>query len=236
MEKKYIAYYRVSTERQGRSGLGLEAQKQAVESFVNNPKLITHVYQEVESGTKTDRPELEKAINMAKSTGATLVIAKLDRLSRNALFTLRLRDSGVNFVCADMPEANHLTIGLLSVIAEDEAKRISDRVKGALEVIKKKTDKGQTHVSKSGNRITGLGTNNLTQEGREKGQLTRQTNARNNQNNLRASGYIRALFEQGLNFAQITKKLNENGFVTSRGKEFNPVQTKRLYEMFKDEK
>lgn len=236
MEKKYIAYYRVSTERQGRSGLGLEAQKQAVESFVNNPKLITHVYQEVESGTKSDRPELEKAIKKAKETGATLVIAKLDRLSRNALFTLKLRDSGVNFVCADMPEANHLTIGLLSVIAEDEAKRISDRVKGALGVIKQKTDKGQTHVSKSGNKITGLGTNNLTQEGREKGQLTRQTNARSNQNNLRASGYIRALFEQGLNFAQITKKLNENGFVTSRGKEFNPVQTKRLYEMFKDEK
>lgn len=134
---KFVAYYRVSTDRQGKSGLGLEAQKQAVADFLNggNWELIGE-FTEVESGKHDERPELAKAMQYAKVTGAKLVIAKLDRLSRNAAFLLTLRDSGVNFVCADMPEANALTIGVLAVVAQHEREQISNRTKAALQAAK----------------------------------------------------------------------------------------------------
>src|SRR6476620_7794972 len=98
MNGKYVAYYRVSTERQGRSGLGLAAQRKAVEDFLNGGRWkLLAAFTEVESGKKADRPQLQKALHHAKVTGATVVIAKLDRLSRNAAFLLALKDAGVKF-------------------------------------------------------------------------------------------------------------------------------------------
>src|SRR5262245_47088496 len=118
---KFVAYYRVSTARQGRSGLGLDAQREAVAEYLNGGRhTLLREFREVESGKQNARPELAKALHLCKVTGAMLVIAKLDRLSRNAAFLLTLRDSGVKFVSADMPEANALTVGLLAVIAEHE--------------------------------------------------------------------------------------------------------------------
>jgi DNA invertase Pin-like site-specific DNA recombinase len=136
---KHVAYYRVSTARQGRSGLGLEAQRHAVTEFLNGGdwKIVAELT-EVESGKKADRPQLAKALALCRLHGARLVIAKLDRLSRNAHFLLGLQESGVDFVAADMPNANQLTVGIMAVVAQDEAKRISDRTKAALAAAKKR--------------------------------------------------------------------------------------------------
>jgi DNA invertase Pin-like site-specific DNA recombinase len=131
---KTVAYYRVSTAAQGRSGLGLEAQREAVARFCKGRACeILGEYVEVESGKRNDRPELVKALHHAKVTGATLVVAKMDRLSRNAAFLLTLRDSGAKLIAADNPDVNELTVGILAVIAEEERKAISARTKAALE-------------------------------------------------------------------------------------------------------
>lgn len=134
---RVVAYYRVSTEGQGRSGLGLEAQRHAVHALCDRRgwQVVTE-YTEVESGKRNDRPQLEAALADARRTGAKLVVAKLDRLSRNAEFTLSLRNSGVDFVCADNPDVNRLTIGLLAVINEDERERIAERTRAALQAAK----------------------------------------------------------------------------------------------------
>ena len=132
---RIIGYERVSTARQGASGLGIEAQRQAIDGFVaqRGATLIAR-FTEVESGRNPDRPELGKALHLAKVTGATLVIAKLDRLSRNAAFLLTLRDSGVRFAAVDLPEANDLTVGIMALVAQQEREAISRRTKEALAV------------------------------------------------------------------------------------------------------
>jgi len=131
---KYVAYYRVSSQKQGKSGLGLEAQRQAAKDFAGDD--VVKEFIEVESGKHNDRPQLRKAIAYAKLTRSTLLIAKLDRLSRNLHFISTLMETKVNFVCCDMPTANRLTIHILAAVAEAEAKAISDRTKGALAAAK----------------------------------------------------------------------------------------------------
>lgn len=134
---RVAAYYRVSTEGQGRSGLGLEAQRHAVRTLCEGRDWeIVAEFTEVETGKRNDRPKLHAALDHARLTGAKLVVAKLDRLSRDAAFTLQLRNSGVDFTCADNPDVNRLTIGLLAVINEDERERISERTKAALAAAK----------------------------------------------------------------------------------------------------
>lgn len=134
---KLIAYYRVSTVKQGQSGLGLEAQKTSVTSYSKETnKLIIAEYTEVESGKNNSRVELQKALDHCELTGARLIIAKLDRLSRNVGFISRLQDSGVKFVAADMPEANETMIQFMSVMAQAERKAISQRTKAALQAAK----------------------------------------------------------------------------------------------------
>jgi DNA invertase Pin-like site-specific DNA recombinase len=136
---KFVSYLRVSTARQGRSGLGLEAQRDAVKNYLDGGKwkLLAEIV-EVESGKKNDRPKLKEALHRARVTGATLVVAKLDRLSRNATFLGNLKEANVKFVCCDMPDANELTIGIMAQIAEHERKMISVRTKAALAVAKKR--------------------------------------------------------------------------------------------------
>ena len=137
MISTYVAYYRVSTERQGKSGLGLEAQRAAVEALVqsNGNQLIAE-YTEVESGKHADRPELGKALKRCRLSKAALVIAKLDRLSRDAHFLLGLQKAGVRFVAADMPEANETMVGFMAVMAQHEREMISRRTKEALAAAK----------------------------------------------------------------------------------------------------
>jgi DNA invertase Pin-like site-specific DNA recombinase len=139
---RFVAYYRVSTARQGRSGLGLEAQRTAVRQFLDGGKWkLVGEFTEVESGKKDDRPQLAKALHMAKVTGARLVIAKLDRLSRHAAFLFNLRDAGVKWVAVDMPDANETVVGIMAVLAQDERERISARIKAALAETKKRGTK-----------------------------------------------------------------------------------------------
>lgn len=216
---KYIAYYRVSTQKQGNSGLGLDSQKSSVLRYIKQDDELLATYTDVESGKNNSRPNLLQAIDDCKVSNATLLIAKLDRLSRNAAFIFTLRDTQVKFKCVDMPEANSVTIGIMAVLAQDEREKISQRTKIALEELKKKGVK--------------LGTpENLTQEARSKGTLVRMEKARTNDNNRRATGYIVSLRNNGMTFYAITKKLNEVGFKTSRGKNFHQNQVHILYERY----
>ena len=133
----FVAYYRVSTEKQGRSGLGLEAQQAAVQAHVaGTPGRVVAEFIEVESGRKRDRPQLAAALAAARAHRAVLVIAKLDRLARNVHFVSGLMESGVEFVAADMPTVNRLTVHILAAVAEEEARMISARTKAALAAAK----------------------------------------------------------------------------------------------------
>lgn len=135
---KHVAYYRVSTREQGLKGLGMEAQQESVAKFlatVAGANLIGS-FHEVESGRRNDREELAKALELARKECARLVIARLDRLGRDAVFTLTLQRAGVDFVCCDNPYANKLTIGLLAIMAQNEAEMTSMRTKAALAALK----------------------------------------------------------------------------------------------------
>ena len=213
--RRYFAYYRVSTQKQGSSGLGLEAQRAAAQAFVADPAQLLGEYVEVESGKKNQRPQLLAAIAAARQTGAVLLIAKLDRLSRNAGFIFTLRDAGVEFVCCDMPDANTLTVGLFAVLAQHERETISKRTKEALTA--KKARGAQ------------LGTPaNLTREARQRGAQVRQENARAHLANKQASRVATLLHAQGSNLTQIARELNEAGYRTRRGKAFHLATVSRL--------
>lgn len=134
---KFVGYVRVSTARQGQSGLGLLAQQTAIERYVmSQAGHLLETLTEVESGQTSNRPQLKEALALAKLTGATLVIAKLDRLSRNAAFLLALQDSGVRFIATDMPDANELTVGIMALVAQQERRAISQRTREALQAAK----------------------------------------------------------------------------------------------------
>ncbi|MGO8865799.1 MAG: recombinase family protein [Alphaproteobacteria bacterium] len=128
-----IAYYRVSTERQGASGLGLQAQRKAVADYLASVgATLLEEYTEIESGKRSDRPEIAKALAACRKAKATLVIAKLDRLARNVAFISRLMEAKVDFLAVDFPQANRLTIHILAAVAEHEREMISQRTKAAL--------------------------------------------------------------------------------------------------------
>ena len=130
---KLVPYYRVSTAKQGKSGLGLEGQENTVQLFAEaHGAEILKSYVEIETGKRADRPELAKALSHARRAKATLIIAKLDRLARNVHFLSGLMEAGVKFLACDQPSANDLTIHILAAVAQDEAKRISERTKTAL--------------------------------------------------------------------------------------------------------
>jgi DNA invertase Pin-like site-specific DNA recombinase len=216
---KYVAYYRVSTLRQGASGLGMGAQRTSVETFTRSRGLIVDEYKDVESGKRNDRPELMKAIAMCKTEGAVLLIAKLDRLTRNVAFIFALRDSGVAFVCADMPEANTLTIGVMATMAQHEREVISDRTKKAL------AEKKRLGF------VLGR-PENLTPEAIDEGRRVRQRNARADENNRRAAALANSMRASGQTWTAIANSLNGAGFRTRRGKEFRPVQVQRVVALF----
>lgn len=138
---KFVTYLRVSTNKQGRDGNGIKAQREACKNFLNGGRWeILKEFVEVESGSNDKRPKLEQALELVHKTGATLLVAKLDRLSRSAAFTSRLmqaRTYGIKFVCADMPDANDLTIHIIAAAAEHERRNISERTKAALAAVKK---------------------------------------------------------------------------------------------------
>ena len=209
---KYVAYYRVSTQRQGHSGLGLAAQRESVLNYIH-PDSICEEFREIETGTnKKRRPQLEEALKVCQQQDAILIVAKLDRLSRNVSFLSSLMDSKVKFKAVDMPDANELTIHIMAAMAQHEAKVISGRVKEALKHSKKRLGNPQ----------------NLTNKDRAKGVEVRLHNARSNPNNVRAKAYLQALDASKHTLKDMAQLLNRGGFKTSRGKQFSPVQVSRL--------
>jgi len=133
----YVSYFRVSTRQQGHDGNGMNAQRDAVARWVTSQKgTVFHEFAEVESGGRCDRPQLNAALEVCRRTKATLVVAKLDRLSRNAEFLLRLQNSAVNFVCCDCPNVDKFTVGILALVAQRERELISERTCAALQAAK----------------------------------------------------------------------------------------------------
>jgi DNA invertase Pin-like site-specific DNA recombinase len=217
MTRKLVAYLRVSTQAQGQSGLGLEAQDAAILAYSRTVGgTIVARFVEVESGKRADRPQLAKALAHAKRARATLVIAKLDRLARNAAFVANLMDAGVEFVATDNPHANRLTLHILSAVADDEARRISERTRAALAAYKAR---GGT-----------LGTDNLTDEGRALGRLRSGERAKADADEAYAdiTTQVRGMRTEGHTLQAIADHLNDEGHTTRRGAAWNPVQVNRV--------
>jgi DNA invertase Pin-like site-specific DNA recombinase len=217
---KWISYLRVSTTRQGRSGLGLEAQRKSVEDFLNGGRWqMVNEFVEVESGKNISRPVLADAIKACRLYGAKLVIAKLDRLSRNAHFLLGLKEAGVDFVCADMPSANRLTVGIMAMVAEEEGRMISARTKAALAAARRR-----------GVQLGGYNKNpTISAKARKAGQ---EANARKAA--ARASDIAPIIADLqatgATSLRAIAAGLNDRGIPTTRGGEWSAVQVMRVLE------
>lgn len=216
---KYVSYFRVSTDKQGKSGLGLEAQQSSVGQFIERHRgEILDSFTEVESGKKADRPELEKAIRRCKLTGATLVIAKLDRLSRDIAFIANLQKSKVEFVCVDMPDANTLTIGMMSVLAQYERELISERTKAGLAAAKRRGVKlGNPTLHKVRNTDTSVAR-----------AIKQKLAAERNAQLRELISEIEADVGQPMSMAQIADALNDAGYKTARGRQFTKTQVHRI--------
>lgn len=218
---KFVAYYRVSTARQGASGLGLEAQRAAVVAYLNGGawELVAEVV-EVESGKRADRPKLAEALRLCRLTGATLIIAKLDRLARNVAFVSRLMESGAEFVAVDFPQANRLTIHILAAVAEHEAQTISERTKAALAAARAR---GVRLGGDRGNLPT------VARQGSAAGLAVRRARADARAQDV--SAYIMALRESGIESLRgLAAGLNERGISTARGGQWSAAQVARVLE------
>jgi DNA invertase Pin-like site-specific DNA recombinase len=218
---KFVSYVRVSTARQGRSGLGLEAQQEAVRSYLNggNWQLVAEVI-EIESGKRNDRPKLAEALRLCRLHGATLIIAKLDHLARDMAFISNLMESGVEFTAVDFSQANRLTVHILAAVAEHEAKAISTRTRDSLAAAKAR-----------GTRLGGDRGNlpAVAKDGAKASVTARITKVNNRASDL--APIIEELMGAGaVSLRQIAAELNAKGIKTARGKEWSPMQVQRVIE------
>jgi DNA invertase Pin-like site-specific DNA recombinase len=221
-----IAYYRVSTKQQGQSGLGLEGQQAAVETFARQKgDEIKASYIEVETGKRADRPQLTRALAHARRNKATLCVAKLDRLARNVAFTSALMESGADFVACDNPHANRLTIHILAAVAEDEARRISERTKAALAAYKARG--GKLGSARPGH-WEGREDARQAALGKARKAATESIRAKAVQAYADLPPMLIELRGQGLSLQAIAQRLNSEGQTTRRGKPWNPVQVARV--------
>lgn len=209
---KYVSYTRVSSLKQGESGLGLAAQKNTIDNYVkmNNGEIIGE-FTDILSGKNDNRPQLNKAIELAKFHDATLLVSKLDRISRNVAFCFKLLESKVKFQAADIPELNTLTLGIYATLSQYERELISSRTKSALQELKKK-----------GKKLGQVGKLHLTEEGREKSILNRVKAAKENVNNVQIRNIIKTLHKEGKQPTEIATKLNSLHYRTASGKIFKP--------------
>lgn len=215
---KFVSYLRVSTQRQGKSGLGLEAQREAVANYLNGGRwsLVEEVV-EVESGKRNDRPELQRALSLCRVHRAKLLIAKIDRLARNVHFISGLMEAGVEFEAVDLPQANKLTVHVLAAIAEHEAAAISARTKAALAAAKAR-----------GKRLGGYRWNigSVASKGNSESARVRAELSRNRAADVLTM--IRAIDPNAeLTLRQIAAALNERGITTARGGQWSAVQVQR---------
>lgn len=218
-EGKFIAYYRVSTAKQGRSGLGLEAQRTAVRSFLNGGDWeLVEEFTEIETGKRDDRPKLVEALRYAELSNCTLIVAKLDRLSRDAAFLMTLQKSNVKIKFADMPFADDMMIGIMAVIAQWEREQISARTKAALTAVKARGTK------------LGGDRGNLSRDGasgREKSLKTRRRIAADRA--TKVMHYINEAKGAGAStYRAIAAYLNDRGITTPRGKTWYAASVQKL--------
>ena len=218
--KHIVTYYRVSTQKQGRSGLGLDGQRTVVAGYIaaNGCKELG-AYTEVETGTKMrldNRPELAKALAHAKRAKAVLVIAVLDRLGRNVAFISTLMESGIEFVCADSPNDDRFILHVKASMAEEEGRKISERTRRALSEAKERGVK--------------LGTNNLTRDGSRKGVMNSVAvnSARKVEAYETIAPLVATLRTQGLSLRKIAERLTRQGETTRTGKPWNATQVLRV--------
>lgn len=217
MSRQAVSYIRVSTARQGSSGLGLEAQRESVRVFAHaHGYEIAQEYLEVESGKNDARPVLQKALACAKKMGACLVIAKLDRLARSVSFVARLMDANTDFRAVDLPDASRLVLHIMSAVAENEAKSCSDRTKAALAAARER-----------GTLLGGANPKcrNLPSGARERGAQTTKAKARAAVADILPR--LLALKAQGLSLQGIADALNTEGLVTRSGKAWHAMQISR---------
>jgi DNA invertase Pin-like site-specific DNA recombinase len=216
---RFVAYYRVSTAKQGDSGLGLEAQQAAVRSYLNGGrwKLVSELT-EIESGKLNDRPRLAEALALCRIHGATLIIAKLDRLARNVAFISNLMESGVDFIAVDFPQANRLTIHILAAVAEHEAVMISARTRAALAAAKARGVKlGCGNDAIAAHAMTG----------HRASVAARKAKASKRAGDL--VPVIQSIQQTGAgSLRQIAGVLNKRGIRTPRGGEWSAVQVQRM--------
>lgn len=218
----FVSYLRVSTVRQGASGLGLEAQRAAVAGFLNGGRwtLVREIV-EIESGKRNDRPALAEALSLCKRRRATLVIAKLDRLARNIHFITGLMESGVDFVAVDMPEANPTMIRMMAVFAQHEAEAISSRTKAALAAAKARGTK------LGGRRMSAEGFASIAAEGRKVSATVRSAKAAITRADLLT--VIAEIQGEGkTTLREIAAELNARGEKTPRGGEWSAIQVQRV--------
>ncbi len=208
---QYVAYLRVSTQKQGYSGLGLEAQREIIQNFLYDKNPIAE-YIEVESGRKTDkgRPKLKEALEVCRKTGAKLIVAKLDRLARNVAFLSQLLESDVDIVFCDFPQANKMVLHILAAISQYEAELVATRTKQALAA---KKARGAV-----------LGNPDHLLENLDsaiaKSVETNKRKAEENPNNKRAAAMLKVLAKEGKTLQEMADYLNEQGFTTSKGYKF----------------
>ena len=220
-QTNYVSYLRQSTKKQSLSNLGIEAQRDIIQKYLGQIKPIAE-FVETESGKRTDRPKLAEALDLCRKTKSTLIVAKLDRLSRNVAFTSKLLESDVEIKFCDFPEANRLVLHIIASIAEYEAGLISTRTKQAL---KAKKARG-VRLGKPENLVNNLGKaiSNSNHTNRQK--------ALDNDNNRRAIAMLKVMATQDLSLSEMARRLNEEGFVTSRGKKFSAWQVSVLLKRY----
>lgn len=229
MPTLYVTYFRVSTSRQGESGLGLEAQQRAVAAFLSGSDAkVVGEFREIESGGDNERPELSKAIAQCKLTGARLLIATLSRLSRNAHFLLGLKEQGVDFVACDMPSANRLTVGVMALVAEDEREAVSSRTKAALASIKARIAENGSYIAKSGRTLTRLGNPNAPKArvGSAAGVVAFKAKA--DAFAERIAPTARALMASEGSLNRTAARLNQMHVKTARGGAWTPTAVQRV--------
>lgn len=215
--KTVVAYLRQSTIKQQISGLGVEAQREIIHNHLKSKNIIAE-FVETESGKKSNRPQLLAALELCRKTNSILIVAKLDRLSRNVAFTSKLLESDVEIVFCDFPQANKLVLHIIASIAEYEAGLISQRTKQSLQAKKARGVK----LGKAENLM------NRFEQAVCNSVKTNKAKAESNPNNMRAIALLRSLSTQGKPLSEMTTLLNEQGFVTSKGCKFQIVQVKRL--------
>jgi DNA invertase Pin-like site-specific DNA recombinase len=217
-----IGYLRVSTKGQGESGLGLDAQRAAVESYAKQiGATLAMTYTEVESGKLADRPQLAKALAHARRSKGTLVVAKLDRLARNVAFLSAMMDAKVPFVAYDNPHANRLTLHILAAVAEAEAAAISHRTKAALAAYKARGGKLGAALPQCRNLTDAARKKGAVRAGKAVAKLATEAYA-----DLRPS--IAEWRDAGTTLEAIADRLNTEGHTTRRGRPWNPVQVSRV--------